>query len=108
MHPIFNPNRRQLLESIGRFGIAGRLMGAACLDFPAGRNALAQTAPSQADHTIRIAPISYELAPGKIVKTTAYNGTVPGPVLRIQEGKPVTINVINESGYPNLVHWHGL
>jgi len=29
-------------------------------------------------------------------------------VLRLQEGKPVAINVVDESGYPNLVHWHGL
>ena len=31
-----------------------------------------------------------------------------GPSLRLKEGTPVTINVINDSGYPNLVHWHGL
>jgi FtsP/CotA-like multicopper oxidase with cupredoxin domain len=52
--------------------------------------------------------LSLELAPGKIVKTTGYNGTVPGPVLRLGEGKPVAINVINDGGYLDLVHWHGL
>jgi FtsP/CotA-like multicopper oxidase with cupredoxin domain len=60
------------------------------------------------DHTIRIAPVSLEIAPGKMIETTGYNGTVPGPVLRLQEGRPVSINVINNSGYPNLIHWHGL
>jgi FtsP/CotA-like multicopper oxidase with cupredoxin domain len=60
------------------------------------------------DYTIRIAPISHELGPGKIVKTTAYNGVVPGPALRMPAGKPVAINVVNDSGYPNLIHWHGL
>src|SRR5665647_318701 len=68
----------------------------------------AQAALPSADHTIRIAPFSLELAPGRVIKTTAYNGTVPGPALRLREGKPVAINVINDSGYPNLVHWHGL
>ncbi|MGZ5910019.1 MAG: multicopper oxidase family protein, partial [Reyranella sp.] len=53
-------------------------------------------------------PVALEIAPGKVIKTTGYNGTVPGPVLRLQEGKPVAINVVNDSGYPNLVHWHGL
>ena len=52
--------------------------------------------------------MSLELAPGKIVKTTSYNGMVPGPVLRLREGKPVTINVTNDASYPDLVHWHGL
>jgi FtsP/CotA-like multicopper oxidase with cupredoxin domain len=64
--------------------------------------------PPEADHTIRIAPVSFEIAPGKVVKTTGYNGTVPGPVLRLKEGRPVAINVVNDSGYPNLIHWHGL
>jgi FtsP/CotA-like multicopper oxidase with cupredoxin domain len=61
-----------------------------------------------ADHSIRIAPTSLEIAPGKIIQTTAYNGTVPGPVLRLKEGRPVKIEVKNDSGYANLIHWHGL
>jgi FtsP/CotA-like multicopper oxidase with cupredoxin domain len=84
--------------------------GAAGLAFLAShQSSYAQTSPSpQADHAIRIAPVSLEIAPGKVIKTTGYNGTVPGPLLRLQEGKPVAINVINNSGYPNLIHWHGL
>lgn len=61
-----------------------------------------------ADHTIRIARLSLELAPGRVVETTAYNGSVPGPALRLREGRPVAIEVVNDSGYANLVHWHGL
>ena len=61
-----------------------------------------------ADFSIKIAPISLEIAPGKIIKTTAYNGTVPGPALRVKEGQPVRIEVTNDSGYPNLIHSHGL
>jgi FtsP/CotA-like multicopper oxidase with cupredoxin domain len=61
-----------------------------------------------ADHSIRIAPTSFEIAPGKVIQTTAYNGTVPGPVLRLKEGRAVKIEVKNDSGYANLIHWHGL
>jgi FtsP/CotA-like multicopper oxidase with cupredoxin domain len=68
----------------------------------------AQTSADAIDHTIRIAPVSLELAPGKTIETTAYNGQVPGPVLRLREGKPVNIKVINDAGYDDLVHWHGL
>jgi FtsP/CotA-like multicopper oxidase with cupredoxin domain len=57
----------------------------------------AQDRATSIDHTITIGPVSLELAPGKIVKTTGYNGTVPGPVLRLREGKPVAINVINDA-----------
>jgi FtsP/CotA-like multicopper oxidase with cupredoxin domain len=93
-------SRRGLLVGASTAAVAA----AARLSFPAQATAPA----AQADHTIRIAPLSLEIAPGKIIKTTAYNGTVPGPALRLREGSPVSIKVINESGYPNLIHWHGL
>ena len=62
----------------------------------------------KADYTLRIVPVMLELAPGKTIRTTGYNGKVPGPALRLREGRAVTINVINDSGYPDIVHWHGL
>ena len=49
-----------------------------------------------------------ELAPDRILSTIGYNGTSPGPVLRLKEGKPTTIDVINQTDTPELVHWHGL
>src|SRR4051812_22517563 len=110
MQRNFDPARRKFLEAAGRAGLvmAGGLLVSASLGVSRRANAQAQTASQEADHTIRIAPVSHEIAPGKVIKTTAYNGSVPGPALRLQEGKPVRINVINESGYPNLIHWHGL
>jgi FtsP/CotA-like multicopper oxidase with cupredoxin domain len=74
----------------------------------ANRAGLAQAPEQPIDYTLRIGPVSMEIAPGKIIKTTGYNGIVPGPALRLAEGKPVTVNVINDAGYPDIVHWHGL
>ena len=65
-------------------------------------------AASKADHTIHIAPVSFDIAPGKTIKTIGYNGTVPGPLLRMKEGKPVTIDIFNDTDSPELVHWHGI
>ena len=59
------------------------------------------------DITLRIAPVTVELAPDRILSTLGYNGTAPGPVLRVKEGKPVTVNVINDTDTPEFVHWHG-
>ena len=42
------------------------------------------------------------------IKTIAYNGQVPGPLLRLKEGRPVTIDVTNQTGDSEVVHWHGL
>jgi FtsP/CotA-like multicopper oxidase with cupredoxin domain len=60
-----------------------------------------------ADFTIRIEEVSVELAPGRIVKTIGYNGTSPGPLLRMREGKIISVEVINHTAVPELVHWHG-
>src|ERR1035441_1413410 len=54
------------------------------------------------DITLRIAPVTVELAPDRILSTTGYNGTSPGPVLRMKEGKPVTVNVINSTDTPEF------
>jgi len=65
-------------------------------------------AASDADYTLRIAPVSMDLAPGKTIRTTGYNGTVPGPVLRMREGKKISVDVFNDTDIPEFVHWHGL
>ena len=72
-----------------------------------GVAAQAASAAPKADHTIRIAPISVELARGKTVRTIAYGGQVPGPILRMKEGKHITVDVFNDTDVPELVHWHG-
>ena len=38
----------------------------------------------------------------------AYEGAVPGPELRVRQGKPVRITVINKLGEDTTVHWHGI
>jgi FtsP/CotA-like multicopper oxidase with cupredoxin domain len=63
---------------------------------------------TKADYTLRIAPVTVELAPEHILSTIGYNGSSPGPVLRMREGKPITVDVINDTDVPELVHWHGL
>lgn len=66
--------------------------------------ALAQAKP---DYSIRIAKGLVELAPDQIVSTTLYNGQFPGPLLRFTEGRPVIVDVFNDTETPELLHWHG-
>ena len=61
-----------------------------------------------ADFTLRIAPVAVEIAPSRFISTVGYNGTSPGPVLRMREGRAVTVDVVNDSDAAELVHWHGL
>ncbi|MDR3699283.1 MAG: multicopper oxidase domain-containing protein [Candidatus Sulfopaludibacter sp.] len=61
-----------------------------------------------ADLTLAIGAVDVEIAPKRTVRTTGYNGAFPGPVLRFPEGRAVTVDVVNQTTSPDLVHWHGL
>ena len=65
-------------------------------------------AQAPADVRLEIAPLKLEIAPKKVIHTVAYNGAVPGPLIRWPEGKPITIDVVNRTDVPEIVHWHGL
>ncbi|HWS97262.1 MAG TPA: multicopper oxidase domain-containing protein [Candidatus Methylomirabilis sp.] len=61
-----------------------------------------------ADFTLRIVPTLVELAPQVVISTIGYNSKVPGPLMRMREGQPVTVDVVNDTDVPEYVHWHGL
>lgn len=71
--------------------------------------ATAATTPveEQADYTIRIGRADVELAPGRVVNTTTYNGGFPGPLVRLHAGRPVVVDLVNETATPEQLHWHG-
>jgi FtsP/CotA-like multicopper oxidase with cupredoxin domain len=60
------------------------------------------------DHSLRIAPLRLELAPDKVIDTFAYNGVVPGPTLRLREGRQISIDIRNDTDVDDIIHWHGL
>jgi FtsP/CotA-like multicopper oxidase with cupredoxin domain len=76
------------------------------MDEPAGPAAAAGGGP--ADVTLRIGPVLVDIAKDHTIATVGYNGAVPGPPIRLREGVPVTVDLINETDTPELVHWHGL
>ncbi|HEX4183748.1 MAG TPA: multicopper oxidase domain-containing protein [Caulobacteraceae bacterium] len=86
-----------------------RLGGAAALGASASPlGACARHSPAaKADYTIRIAAGNVELAPGVVVSTTTYNGGFPGPLLRFHEGRPVVVDIVNQTATPEQLHWHG-
>ena len=56
---------------------------------------------------IRIAPVTKNLG-GTVVRMLAYNGSVPGPTLRVRQGSELRVNVANHGDLEATVHWHGL
>ncbi len=51
--------------------------------------------------------VQWEVAPGEFVEAYAYNGTVPGPLLRVTEGDTIRIVLKNELPEPTILHVHG-
>jgi FtsP/CotA-like multicopper oxidase with cupredoxin domain len=90
-------NRREFVY------LAGGALGGAALG---GSVAWAQKEP--ANLTLTIAETELEVGPGVKVKTKTYNGTAPGPLLRMPAGKRFTVDVVNQTKEPELVHWHGM
>src|SRR3954452_18267766 len=63
---------------------------------------------SQGDrYTLRIAPVSKRIGDAT-VRMLAYNGSIPGPTLRVPEGAELVIDIENEGDHEATVHWHGL
>lgn len=62
---------------------------------------------SAPDYVLHIGATPVEIAPKQIVPTITYNGQFPGPLLRFKEGRPVTVEVHNDTDSPEQLHWHG-
>jgi FtsP/CotA-like multicopper oxidase with cupredoxin domain len=56
---------------------------------------------------LHIGPVRKSIA-GTPLRMLAYNGSIPGPLLRVQQGTTVAVEVTNDAGLEQTVHWHGL
>jgi len=59
------------------------------------------------DFSLSAAPRSFSPVPGLEFAGLAYNGTIPGPLLRVMHGQRVRIRYRNLTDGPTTVHWHG-
>ena len=73
---------------------------------PAGSPATVDVEPGQS-FDLRIHPVAKSIGRDN-VRMLSYNGSVPGPTLRVRQGSEVAINVVNDGDIEATVHWHGL
>jgi FtsP/CotA-like multicopper oxidase with cupredoxin domain len=110
VNSIVEPSLNSWLRSDVRLTRRGFLSGAAAaaIGVAAGPAWAAHSEHnSPADVTLRIGSVKADVGPGKTIPTTGYNGCVPGPLIRLCEGIPVTVDIYNDTGIPEYVHWHG-
>ena len=59
------------------------------------------------DFKLEIAPVRKRIGDAT-VRMLAYNGSIPGPTLRVAEDSTVIVHVTNRGDLEATVHWHGL
>lgn len=56
---------------------------------------------------LRIAPVTTRIGDAT-VRMLAYNGSIPGPTLKVREGSEVVVDIGNQDDVEATVHWHAL
>ena len=56
---------------------------------------------------LRVTPVTKRVGDAT-VRMLAYNGSIPGPILKVQEGSEIVVHVENQGDMDATVHWHGL
>jgi FtsP/CotA-like multicopper oxidase with cupredoxin domain len=59
------------------------------------------------DFALEITPVKKRIGDAT-VRMLAYNGSVPGPTLKVPQGATITVPVTNHGDIEATVHWHGL
>jgi FtsP/CotA-like multicopper oxidase with cupredoxin domain len=56
---------------------------------------------------LQVGPVAKRLG-GTTVRMLGYNGSIPGPTLKVQQGSEIIVHVTNQGDLDTTVHWHGL
>ena len=58
-------------------------------------------------YALRISSVAKQIGDAT-VRMLAYNGSIPGPTLRVRQGSEIVVDVTNDGDTEATVHWHGL
>jgi FtsP/CotA-like multicopper oxidase with cupredoxin domain len=94
--PLFPTSRRQVLAGLALTSLALRA-GAQ----PSGN-------PKDSFRLLRAQPGTLKLKEPRPTTIWSYDGTAPGPTLRIRRGEELRVRLVNELPEPTAVHWHGV
>ena len=89
-------------------------MSSAPDNFPTEAAGLPEATPSEQialengeEFDLRIGPVTKQLG-DSWVRMLAYNGSIPGPTLKVKQGSEIVVNIENRGDLEATVHWHGL
>ena len=64
--------------------------------------------PRIVEVTLEARLATVETAPGHSFEAWTYNGTLPGPLIRVRVGDRLIVRFTNHLPQPTTVHWHGI
>jgi len=77
-------------------------------DFDYGEVSTLPSGQTLRDYRVFSGDKTIEVAPGILYPAWLYNGRLPGPTLRAQEGDRLRIHFTNGSVHPHTMHFHGI
>ena len=84
------------------------------IEFPRSTEGLPDVRPTELvelsdgdEFELEIMPVKKRIGDAT-VRMLAYNGSVPGPTLKVPQGGTITVHVTNHGDLDATVHWHGL
>ncbi|MDH5562651.1 MAG: copper resistance system multicopper oxidase [Nitrospirota bacterium] len=102
--------RRALLQGVGALGLMAAM--ARLIPSYVWANATTIVAPSTLEVSGETIHLMIDETPFRIGALTGtaktINGTLPGPLIHLQEGDTVTLNVTNRLQEDTSIHWHGI
>jgi plastocyanin len=70
--------------------------------------AQATAEPQLREFTLTASEFEWDLMADVNVRVWGYNGSMPGPELRVREGDSVRVKLRNDLPVPTTIHWHGI
>lgn len=77
-------------------------------DFDMGKTRRLATGRTLREWEVVGADKEIEIAPGIFFPAWTYNGQVPGPTIRCNEGDRLRVHFTNSGSHPHTIHFHGI
>lgn len=77
-------------------------------DFDGGKTSTLPSGQTLREYTLIAQNTTIEVVPGVGFAAWTYNGRIPGPTLRVNEGDRVRVRHMNASDHPHSIHFHGV
>lgn len=58
-------------------------------------------------YELTMRPADVEILPGRRTRVWGFNGSFPGPTIRVEQGRPVVVRQVNHLSVPTATHLHG-